>query len=70
MTNLPTKRIKAISHASNFQCFTYNTAAKTSLHRQEKKLCHCHPIYKEQKCADTTGTVLVFWAVHFQHAKK
>ena len=28
MTNFPTKRIKAISHANNFYCFTYKMAGK------------------------------------------
>jgi len=30
MTNLPTKRVKAIPQANNFHCFTYNMAAKTA----------------------------------------
>ena len=31
MTNLPTyKRIKTMSHANNFQCFTYNMATNTA----------------------------------------
>ena len=28
--NLPTKRIRARSHANNYQCFVYKMAAETS----------------------------------------
>jgi len=44
-TKLLTKRIKAISPANNFHCFTYKMAAKTRLHRLETKLRHCHTMY-------------------------
>jgi len=46
--NLLTERIRAISRANNFQCFTYKMAVITSWHRQETKLRHRH-VYNAQE---------------------
>jgi len=45
--------------------YTYKMAVKINWHRCGTKLHHCHPMYRERKCADTTGTVLVPWTGHF-----
>ena len=29
-----------------YKSFTYNMAAKTSWHRYNTNLCHCHPMYR------------------------
>ena len=58
--------LSATTVASIFHSFTYKMAAKTSWYRHGTKLRHCHPVYRERKRADTTGTVPVPWAGHFQ----
>jgi len=68
--------LSAITVVNISESFTHNMAAKTSWHRYETKLRHCHRMCfidtiglsasRERKCADTVGTVLVPWAGHFQ----
>ena len=46
ITDLPTKRISALSVSNIYRSFTYKMAAKINWHRCEPKLRHCHPVYK------------------------
>jgi len=69
ITDLPTKRKRYHSdkHLSEF-CLQDGGQKSTGID-MKGLLRHCHPMYSQRKCADTTGTMPVSWAGHFQSGK-